>query len=38
MVSEMIPELWLLRRHGLFLDAPYSERSDAQITVVSKDE
>jgi diadenylate cyclase len=35
-VSEIIPELWLFRRQGLHLKAPYSTRSDEQILVAHK--
>lgn len=35
-ISEIIPELWLLRRHGLHLSGPYSTRSVEQLTVASK--
>ncbi len=37
-ISEIIPELWLLRRHGLHLTGPYSTRQSEQITVASKKE
>ncbi|HIE11266.1 MAG TPA: hypothetical protein EYP62_06585 [Kiritimatiellae bacterium] len=37
-VAEIIPELWLLRRYGLHLTAPYSARSVEDMTVVSKNE
>jgi len=37
-ISEIIPELWLLRRHGVHLSGPYSTRSADQMTVVSKNE
>jgi diadenylate cyclase len=37
-ISEIIPELWLLRRHGLHLSGPYSTRSVEQVTVASKNE
>ncbi|MGD8397761.1 MAG: diadenylate cyclase [Anaerolineae bacterium] len=37
-VSEIIPELWLLRRHGLHLKGPYSTRSSRDIMVASKKE
>lgn len=36
LISEIIPELWLLRRHGLHLSGPYSTRSVEQLTVASK--
>jgi DNA integrity scanning protein DisA with diadenylate cyclase activity len=35
-VSEIIPELWLLKRYGLHLLEPFSRLSDEQITVMSK--
>lgn len=35
-VSEIIPELWLFRRHGLHLKGPYSTRASEQMTVASK--
>lgn len=37
-ISEIIPELWLLRRHGLHIDEPYSMRHGKQITVASRKE
>jgi diadenylate cyclase len=37
-ISEIIPELWLLRRHGLHLKGPYSMRTGDQFTVASKNE
>lgn len=37
-ISEIIPELWLLRRHRLHVSAPYSLRNDEELTVASKDE
>ncbi|RJP17062.1 MAG: hypothetical protein C4520_17830 [Candidatus Abyssobacteria bacterium SURF_5] len=37
-ISEIIPELWLLRRHSLHLSGPYSTRSSEEMTVVSKKE
>jgi diadenylate cyclase len=37
-ISEIIPELWLLRRHGLHLSGPYSTRSVEEVTVASKHE
>lgn len=37
-ISEIIPELWLLRRHGLHLHGPYSTRMVEEVTVVSKKE
>jgi diadenylate cyclase len=35
-VSEIIPELWLFRRHGLHLKGPYSTRASDQMTVAGK--
>jgi diadenylate cyclase len=35
-VSEIIPELWLFRRHGLHLKGPYSTRASDQMTIASK--
>jgi len=35
-VSEIIPELWMFRRHGLNLKGPYSTRTSEQMTVASK--
>ncbi len=37
-ISEIIPELWLFRRHGLHLEGPLSMRSRDEITVASKKE
>jgi DNA integrity scanning protein DisA with diadenylate cyclase activity len=36
LVSEIIPELWLFRRHGLHLKGPYSTRTREEITIASK--
>ncbi|MEJ2707770.1 MAG: diadenylate cyclase [Anaerolineales bacterium] len=38
MIAEIIPELWLLRRHSLHLSHPYSTRTSEQMTVIAKDE
>jgi len=35
-ISEIIPELWLIRRHGLHMEGPLSMRSRDEITVASK--
>jgi DNA integrity scanning protein DisA with diadenylate cyclase activity len=35
-VSEIIPELWLFRRHGLHLKGPYAPRANGQMTIGSK--
>lgn len=37
-ITEIIPELWLLKRHGLHLSGRYSTRSVEQMTVASKEE
>jgi diadenylate cyclase len=37
-VAEIIPELWLLRRHGLHLKGPYSARVGEGMAVASKSE
>ena len=36
-VSEIIPELWLFRRHGLDLEGPYATRSDKDRAVAGDD-
>jgi len=36
-VSEIIPELWLFRRHGLHLKGPHSTRASEQMTMASKE-
>jgi DNA integrity scanning protein DisA with diadenylate cyclase activity len=35
-VSEIIPELWILRKHGLHLEGAYSLRSNDDMTVASR--
>ncbi|MGB7874922.1 MAG: hypothetical protein WBL25_11105, partial [Anaerolineales bacterium] len=35
-VSEIIPELWMFKRYGLHLKAPYSTRTAEQMTIASK--
>lgn len=37
-ISEILPELWLLRRDSLHLKGPYSLRSDRHVTVASKND
>jgi DNA integrity scanning protein DisA with diadenylate cyclase activity len=37
-ISEIIPELWMLRRYYSHIPKPYSERSEEDITVVSKED
>jgi DNA integrity scanning protein DisA with diadenylate cyclase activity len=38
LISEIVPELWLLRRYSLHVPGPHLEKSDREITVVSKPE
>lgn len=38
LISEILPELWLLRRYGLHLSGPYSLHSFEDVTVISKEE
>ena len=38
LISEIIPELWMLRHYSLHLSGKYKERTVNQITVVSKEE
>jgi DNA integrity scanning protein DisA with diadenylate cyclase activity len=38
LVSEILPELWMLSRYSLHLTEPYQERTADQVTVVSKAE
>lgn len=36
-VSEILPELWMLRRHGLVLDSPgHIERTNGEVVVATK--
>jgi diadenylate cyclase len=35
-ISEIIPELWLLRRYGVHLEEPYSTRTSEEMTIASK--
>jgi hypothetical protein len=37
-ISEIIPELWLLSRYGLHLNKPFTMRSSEKLTVASKEE
>jgi diadenylate cyclase len=37
-ISEILPELWLLRRDSLHLKGSYSLRSDRHVTVASKND
>ncbi|MCB0126177.1 MAG: diadenylate cyclase [Caldilineaceae bacterium] len=36
LISEIIPELWMLRRYGLLLAGPYSLRKAEDVTIASK--
>ena len=38
LISEIIPELWLLRHYSPHLSGPYLERTEHDIRVVSKSE
>jgi diadenylate cyclase len=38
LISEIIPELWLLSRHSLHVPGAYQQRTGGHITVVSKSE
>ena len=38
LISEIIPEFWMLDYHGHHLSGPISERTDQQLTVVSSTE
>lgn len=35
-ISEIIPELWLLKRYGLHIKGPYTTRRGSEMTVASK--
>lgn len=37
-ISEIIPEIWLLSRYGLHLNQPFKMRSEKQLTIASKEE
>lgn len=37
-VSEIIPELWMFRRHGLNLEGPYPARSNDEESIANKKE
>jgi len=38
LISEILPELWLLQRYRLHLRGPYSTRSDNEMTVASRND
>lgn len=38
LISEIVPELWMLRRYSLHISQPYSERSEGEVTIVSKED
>ncbi|MFH2131489.1 MAG: diadenylate cyclase [bacterium] len=38
LISEIIPELWMLSNHSLHLSGPVSSRTEKEITVLSKAE
>jgi len=37
-ISQIIPEVWLLHRHGLHIAPPYLTRTTEDLTIVSKQE
>lgn len=38
LVSEIMPELWMLSRYTLHLTQPYSEKTQEHLTIISKEE
>lgn len=36
-ILEIIPEIWLLSRYSMHMEGHFSERTDDQLTVISKD-
>ncbi|MFQ5787013.1 MAG: DNA integrity scanning protein DisA nucleotide-binding domain protein [Thermodesulfobacteriota bacterium] len=36
-VGEIIPEIWMMNQYSTHIKMPYHERSDSEITVLSKD-
>lgn len=38
LVTEIIPELWMLSRYSLHLTQPFIERTEEQLTILSKEE
>lgn len=38
MVSEIIPEIWLLKRYSIHLEGPYSKRTLEEVTVLEKEQ
>ncbi|WP_246041675.1 DNA integrity scanning protein DisA nucleotide-binding domain protein [Desulfoglaeba alkanexedens] len=38
LISEILPEIWLLSRYSVHLSGPYREETEADVTVVSKAE
>ena len=38
LISEIIPEIWMMSRYSLHLAGPYRERTEQQIRVVTKEE
>lgn len=37
LIAEIIPELWMLRRYSLHISEPYSELSEGEVIIVSKE-
>ena len=38
LISEIIPEIWMMSRHSLHVSGPVRERAEQQIRVVTKEE
>lgn len=38
LISEIIPEVWLMSRHSLHLEGPYREHTEKDVTFISKAE
>jgi DNA integrity scanning protein DisA with diadenylate cyclase activity len=38
LISEIIPEVWLMSRHSLHLEGPYEEHTEKDVTFISKAE
>jgi len=37
MIGEIIPEIWMMNQYSTHIEKPFIERSDNEITVLSKD-
>jgi diadenylate cyclase len=38
LIAEIVPELWMLRRYSLHVSEPYSEHSEGEVVIVSKED